>query len=276
MEIRFVPDAVRYPRLNTEELRAGYLIENLFVPGKAKLVYTDIDRAVVGGIVPAGQTLALETAKELASNFFAERREIGVINLAGNGSVRVDGQNFALAKRDCLYIGRGSQRIEFSSADAAQPAWFYLVSYPAHTTHPTRLVTPKDAEPVNLGSQKDANQRTIYKYIHLNGVKSCQLVMGFTELKEGSVWNTMPPHTHTRRTEVYLYFDVAPDAAVFHFMGSAQQTRHLVVRNGEAVLSPPWSMHCGAGTRAYSFVWAMGGENQEFTDMDQITVKELK
>ncbi len=276
MEIRFVPDAVRYPRLNTEELRAGYLIENLFVPGRARLVYTDIDRAVVGGIVPAGQTLTLETAKELASNFFAERREIGVINLAGNGSIHVDGQNFALAKRDCLYIGRGSKQIEFSSADAQQPAWFYLVSYPAHTTHPTRLVTPKDAEPVRLGSPKDANQRTIYKYIHLNGVKSCQLVMGFTELTEGSVWNTMPPHTHTRRTEVYLYFDVAPDAAVFHFMGSAQETRHLVVRNGEAVLSPPWSMHCGAGTRAYAFVWAMGGENQEFTDMDQITVKELK
>lgn len=276
MERRYLPDAVRYPRLNTGELRSGYLIENLFVPGIAKLVYTDVDRAVVGGIVPTSQKLALETAKELASSFFAERREIGVINLAGNGSISVDGQTFALAKRDCLYIGRGSKQIEFSSANAQQPAWFYLVSYPAHTAHPTRLVTPKDAEPVNLGTPKDANQRTIYKYIHLNGVKSCQLVMGFTELKEGSVWNTMPPHTHTRRTEVYLYFDVAPDAAVFHIMGSAEETRHLVVRSGEAVLSPPWSMHCGAGTRAYSFVWAMGGENQEFTDMDQIAVKELK
>jgi 4-deoxy-L-threo-5-hexosulose-uronate ketol-isomerase len=276
MEIRFVPDAVRYPRLNTDELRAGYLIENLFVPGKAKLVYADIDRAIVGGIAPAGQKLALETSKELASSFFAERREIGVINLAGNGSISVDGQTFALAKQDCLYIGRGSKQIEFGSADAQQPAWFYLVSYPAHAAHPTRLVTPKDAEPVQIGSQKDANQRTIHKYIHLNGVKSCQLVMGFTELKEGSVWNTMPPHTHSRRTEVYLYFDVAPDAAVFHMLGGAQETRHLVVRNGEAVLSPPWSMHCGAGTRAYSFVWAMGGENQDYTDMDQIAVKELK
>jgi 4-deoxy-L-threo-5-hexosulose-uronate ketol-isomerase len=276
MEIRFVPDAVRYPRLNTEELRAGYLIENLFAPGQAKLVYTDIDRAVVGGIVPAGRTLALETSKELAANFFAERRELGVINLAGNGSIRVDGQTFALAKRDCLYIGRGSRHIEFSSANAGQPAWFYLVSYPAHTTHPTRLVTPKDAEPVRLGSPQEANQRTIYKYIHAGGVQSCQLVMGFTELKEGSVWNTMPPHTHTRRTEVYLYFDVAAEAVVFHVMGSAQQTRHLIVRNGEAVLSPPWSMHCGAGTRAYSFVWAMGGENQEFTDMDPIALKDLK
>jgi 4-deoxy-L-threo-5-hexosulose-uronate ketol-isomerase len=276
MEIRYLPDVVRYPRLNTEELRAGYLIENLFVPGKSKLVYTDIDRAVVGGIVPTTQKLVLETAKQLASNFFAERREIGVINLAGNGSITVDSQTFALAKRDCLYIGRGSNQIEFLSADAAQPAWFYLVSYPAHTTYPTRLVSPKDAEQVQVGAPKDANQRTIRKYIHLNGIKSCQLVMGFTELKEGSIWNTMPPHTHTRRTEVYLYFDVGPDTAVFHMMGTAQETRHLVVRNGEVVLSPPWSMHCGAGTRHYSFVWAMGGENQEFTDMDQITVKELK
>jgi 4-deoxy-L-threo-5-hexosulose-uronate ketol-isomerase len=276
MEIRYVPDAVRYPRLNTDELRAGYLIENLFVPGKAKLVYTDIDRAVVGGIVPASQKLVLETSKELAANFFAERREIGVINLAGDGSIHVDGQTFELAKRDCLYIGRGSKQVEFSSADAKRPAWFYLVSYPAHAAYPTRLVTPKDAEQVNIGSPKEANERTIRKYIHTGGIKSCQLVMGFTELKEGGVWNTMPPHTHTRRTEVYLYFDVAPDAAVFHMMGSAQETRHLVVRNGEAVLSPPWSMHCGAGTRHYSFVWAMGGENQEFTDMDQIAVKELK
>jgi 4-deoxy-L-threo-5-hexosulose-uronate ketol-isomerase len=276
MESRSLPDAVRYPRLNTEELRAAYLIEDLFVPGKSKLVYTDIDRAVVGGIVPAGQKLALETSKELAANFFAERREIGVINLAGNGSITVDGQTFALAKRDCLYIGRGSKQIEFSSTDARQPAWFYLVSYPAHAAYQTQLASPKDAEQVQTGATKDANQRTIHKYIHLNGIKSCQLVMGFTELKEGSVWNTMPPHTHTRRTEVYLYFDVAPDAAVFHMMGSGQETRHLVVRNGEAVLSPPWSMHCGAGTRNYSFVWAMGGENQEFTDMDQIAVKELK
>jgi len=276
MEIRLAPDLTRYPRLTTDELRAGYLIENLFLTGTVQLVYTDVDRAIVGGVVPTTQRLTLEASKELAASYFAERREIGVINLAGSGSITVDGQSFALAKRDCLYIGRGSKQIEFSSANSKEPAWFYLVSYPAHAAHPTRLATPKDAELVHLGSPKDANERTIRKYIHTGGIKSCQLVMGFTELKEGSVWNTMPPHTHTRRTEVYLYFDVAPDAAVFHIMGSAQETRHLVVRNGEAVLSPPWSMHCGAGTRHYSFVWAMGGENQEFTDMDQIAVKELK
>ena len=276
MEIRFAPDAARYQRLTTGELRAGYLIENLFQPGSVQLLYTDVDRAVVGGIVPTTQKLLLGTAKELASTYFAERRELGVINVGGKGSVTVDGKKFALKKRDCLYIGRGGQRIEFASADGKVPAWFYLMSYPAHTTYPTKLARAKDAELVNLGSQRDANERTIYKYIHLNGIKSCQLVMGFTELKKGSVWNSMPPHTHTRRTEVYLYFDVAADAAVFHFMGSAQHTRHLVVRNGEAVLSPPWSLHCGAGTRHYSFIWAMGGENQEFTDMDQIAVKDLK
>jgi len=276
MEIRFVPDLTRYPRLNTAELRAGYLIEKLFQPGSIQLLYTDVDRAVVGGAVPTTQKLLLGTAKELASTYFAERRELGVINIGGKGAITVDGKEFQLEKQDCLYIGRGSQKIEFASSDARTPAWFYVMSYPAHTTYPTKLVTPKDAEPVNLGSQKDANQRTIYKYIHLNGVKSCQLVMGFTELKEGSIWNTMPPHTHTRRTEVYLYFDVAPDAAVFHTMGPADETRHLIVRNGEVVLSPPWSMHCGAGTRAYSFIWAMGGENQEFADMDQVKVEALK
>jgi 4-deoxy-L-threo-5-hexosulose-uronate ketol-isomerase len=276
MEIRFAPDLARYPRLTTAELRAGYLIENLFQPGSVQLFYTDMDRAVVGGVVPTSKKLLLGTAKDLASAYFAERRELGVIDIGGKGSISVDGKEFSLEKRDCLYIGRGSKKIEFASADAKTPAWFYLVSYPAHTVYPTKLVTPKDAEPVNLGSQKDANQRTIHKYIHVNGVKSCQLVMGFTELKEGSIWNTMPPHTHARRTEVYLYFDVAPDAAVFHFMGPAEETRHLVVRNGQAVISPPWSMHSGGGTRSYSFIWAMGGENQEFTDMDQIPVSALK
>jgi 4-deoxy-L-threo-5-hexosulose-uronate ketol-isomerase len=276
MEIRFAPDLVRYQRLTTAELRAGYLIENLFQPGTVRLVYTDVDRVIVGGIVPTGQNLSLGTSKELAVSYFTERRELGVINIGGKGAITVDGKEFALEKRDCLYIGRGSQRIEFASANAQSPAWFYLVSYPAHAAYPTQRATIKDAEAVELGSQRDANQRTIRKYIHAKGIQSCQLVMGFTELKEGSVWNSMPPHTHTRRTEVYLYFDVAPDAAVFHTMGPAEETRHLVVRNGEAVLSPPWSMQCGAGTRSYSFVWAMGGENQEYADMDQIPVNALK
>jgi 4-deoxy-L-threo-5-hexosulose-uronate ketol-isomerase len=263
-------------RMTTAELRASYLVENLFQPGTVQLVYTDVDRAIVGGVVPTAQKLALEASKELAATYFAERREIGVLNLGGKGTITVDSKEFVLARRTCLYIGRGSQKIDFSSADPKEPAWFYLISYPAHTPHPTRLATEADAEPVELGSQRDANQRTILKYIHTKGIPSCQLVMGFTVLKEGSIWNTMPPHTHARRSEVYLYIDIAPDAAVFHCMGTAQETRHLVVHNGEAVLSPPWSIHCGAGTRNYGFVWAMGGENQEFTDMDQIAVKDLR
>jgi 4-deoxy-L-threo-5-hexosulose-uronate ketol-isomerase len=276
MELRYTPDIERYPRLTANELRAGYLVQNLFQPGTMHLVYTDVDRAIIGGIVPTTQKLLLGTSKELASSFFAERREIGVINIGGKGAITVDSKEFALAKRDCLYIGRGSKQLEFSSMNPQEPAWFYLVSYPAHVTHPTRLATVADAEPVALGTQRDANQRTIRKYIHGGGIPSCQLVMGFTELKEGSIWNTMPPHTHARRSEIYLYFDLPVDAAVFHFMGSAPETRHLVVRNGEAVLSPPWSIHCGAGTRHYCFVWAMGGENQEFTDMDQVAVGMLK
>jgi len=276
MQTRNVADATRMMRMTTAELRASYLVENLFQPGTVQLVYTDVDRAIVGGVVPTTQKLALEASKELAATYFAERREIGVLNLGGKGSINVDGKTFALAKCDCLYIGRGSQKIDFSSADATQPAWFYLISYPAHMSHPTRLATAADAEALELGSQRDANQRTLRKYIHAKGIPSCQLVMGFTVMKEGSIWNTMPPHTHARRSEVYLYFDIAPDAAVFHCMGGVQETRHLVVRNGEAVLSPPWSIHCGAGTRSYGFVWAMGGENQEFTDMDQIAVKDLQ
>lgn len=276
METKYSPDRDRYPRLTTDELRDGYLVQNLFQPGTVRLVYTDLDRAVIGGVVPMTQKLALGTSKHLAATYFAERREIGVINIGGNGTITVDGKDFALAKRDCLYIGRGSKQIEFGSVNPQVHASFYLVSYPAHAVHPTRLATGAEAQAVELGTQRDANQRTIRKYIHPGGVLSCQLVMGFTELKEGSVWNTMPPHTHGRRTEIYLYFDVAPDAVVFHFMGGAEQTRSLVVRNGEAVLSPPWSIHCGAGTRNYSFIWAMGGENQEFSDMDQIPVDALK
>jgi 4-deoxy-L-threo-5-hexosulose-uronate ketol-isomerase len=276
METKYSPDHDRYPRLTTDELRDGYLVQNLFQPGTVRLVYTDLDRAVIGGVVPTTQKLALGTSKHLAATYFAERREIGVINIGGKGTITVDGKEFALAKRDCLYIGRGSKQIEFSSASSQEHAWFYLVSYPAHAAHPTRLATAAEAQAVELGTQRDANQRTIRKYIHTGGILSCQLVMGFTELKEGSVWNTMPPHTHARRTEIYLYFDVASDATVFHFMGGAEQTRSLVVRNGEAVLSPHWSIHCGAGTRNYSFIWAMGGENQEFSDMDQIPVYALK
>ncbi len=195
-----------------------------------------------------------------------------MINIGCEGTVTVDGSEFTMARLDALYIGRGSRDIAFASADAANPARFYLVSYPAHAAHPTTHARIADAEPVRLGSSKECNERTIYKYIHPAGIKSCQLVMGCTQLEGGSVWNTMAPHTHERRSEVYMYFDLAETAAVFHFMGQPQETRHIVVRDGQVVISPSWSIHAGAGTTNYSFVWAMGGENQDFTDTDGIQV----
>jgi 4-deoxy-L-threo-5-hexosulose-uronate ketol-isomerase len=257
------------------DLRRAFLIEALFPPGKVELVQTGLDRAVVGSAVPLAEKLTLGPTPELRSGFLCERRELGILNIGGSGAVTVDGTRYSLAARDALYVGRGSRQIEFESERSSAPARFYLVSYPAHAKFPTRQVRREEAQPMQLGSRRDANERTIYKYIHADGVQSCQLVMGFTQLKEGSVWNTMPPHTHMRRTEIYLYFDVEPDACVMHFMGTPEATRHLVVRNEQAVLSPGWSIHCGAGTRAYSFAWAMGGENQEFADMDPVKVSEL-
>jgi 4-deoxy-L-threo-5-hexosulose-uronate ketol-isomerase len=276
METRYVPDFERYRRMTAAELRDGYLVEGLFEPDAIRLVYADIDRVVLGTAVPQSRALALGTDKELAAGYFTERREIGVMNIGGQGTVIAGSETFKLAARDCLYIGRGTRSVEFRSEDPRDPARFYLVSYPAHATHPTRMAARADVEAVALGSPADANQRTIRKYIHPGGIHSCQLVMGCTDLKEGSVWNTMPPHTHARRTEVYLYFDVAAEATVFHLMGTASETRHIAVRNGEAVLSPPWSIHSGVGTRHYSFIWAMGGENQEFADMDGISVRDMK
>lgn len=254
--------------MTTAELRQAFLVESLFAPGELRMVYVDVDRAIAGAAAPTREPLALGTSKELASEYFAERREIGVINVGGPGTVTVDGEAFALERRDGLYIGRGSRDIRFESADAMAPALLYFVSYPAHAGYPTRRLTLADAGDVHLGAVADANVRTIHKYIHPAGAQSCQLVMGLTELEVGSVWNTMPPHTHERRSEVYLYFDIDDEALVFHMMGAPEETRHVVVRNRQVVLSPSWSIHCGVGTRRYSFVWAMGGENQDFDDMD--------
>ncbi|MGD0464090.1 MAG: 5-dehydro-4-deoxy-D-glucuronate isomerase [Tepidisphaeraceae bacterium] len=277
MKIRAVADQVRYQRMTTAELRESFLVEDLFEPGAVELLYSDVDRAVIGSIVPTEEKLVLPTSKaQLASEYFAERREIGLINIGAAGNVIVDGQSYAMENCDGLYIGRGSRQIEFESRGNSEPARFFLMSYPAHVTHPTTHIKRSGAEAVELGSVRDANQRTIHKYIHPKGIASCQLVMGFTELKEGSIWNTMPPHTHSRRTEVYLYFNVDPAARVFHVMGTPQETRHLVVKNGQGVISPSWSIHAGAGTRNYSFVWAMGGENQDFDDMDRIAIEELR
>ena len=277
MEIRFAPNAHATQRMTTEELRSNFLAENLFEQGKITLIYSDVDRAIIGGIVPTSAPLQLlASKKEMAADYFCERREGGIINVGEQGSVIVDGKSFELQKRDVLYIGRGSKEILFSSQKADQPAYFYLMSYPAHKEYPTKLAKYSDAEPQHLGNQKDANKRTIFKYIHLNGIQSCQLVMGMTELDEGSVWNTMPPHTHVRRSEVYMYFNLKPESMVFHFMGEPVQSRNIIVRDKQAVISPSWSIHCGAGTTNYSFVWAMGGENQEFSDMDAIPMKDLR
>jgi len=263
--------------MTTAELRESFLIEDLFQSGSVELYYTDVDRAVIGSIVPAGKKLSLGTSKEqLAAEYFAERREIGLINTGASGNVIVDGKSFVLENCDGLYVGRGSKQIEFESRNSADPARFFLMSYPAHTSYPTAHAKKANAEATNLGSVKDANQRTIYKYIHPKGIASCQLVMGFTQLKEGSIWNTMPPHTHSRRTEVYLYFNLDASARVLHVMGTPTETRHLLVKNGQAVISPSWSIHAGAGTQNYSFIWAMGGENQAFDDMDPAPITELR
>jgi 4-deoxy-L-threo-5-hexosulose-uronate ketol-isomerase len=216
------------------------------------------------------------TDAELRAAYFCERRELGVLNIGGSGAVEVDGKKYEMNKTDCLYISRGSKDISFHSKDQANPAAYYLLSYPAHAAYPTTLATVKDAAPVELGTLADANRRTLYKYIHMDGIKSCQLVMGFTRMQEGAVWNTMPPHTHTRRSEVYIYFDLDPKRRVMHFMGTPQQTRHLIVADRQAVISPSWSIHCGCGTGAYTFCWGMGGENQAFDDMDPAPTAQLR
>ena len=276
MDTRYLADGVRYATMSAAEMRDTFLVTSLFAPGELRLVYCEADRAVIGSAVPLAQPVVLSAADELRAAFFCQRRELGVLNIGGAGSVRVDGTTHALASLDGLYIGRGSREVVFVSDDSRQPAQFYLASYPAHAAFPTALARRTDAAKVQLGTQAECNRRTIHKYIHPDGIKSCQLVMGFTVLEEGSVWNTMPPHTHTRRSEIYLYFDVAPEARVFHFMGRPEETRHLVVADRQAVVSPAWSIHCATATRRYTFCWAMGGENQTFDDMDGVQVGALR
>jgi 4-deoxy-L-threo-5-hexosulose-uronate ketol-isomerase len=269
-------DPVRYARMTTEELRETFLVESMFAPGKISLAYIDVDRTVVGGAIPMEAPLALSADDALRSTYFTERRELGVLNIGGKGTVAVGDKAYVMEKLDCLYIGRGNKDISFASADPKTPAAFYLLSYPAHTAYPVTLARKADAAAVPLGSEANVNKRTIYKYIHPDGIKSCQLVMGFTQLAVGSAWNTMPAHTHMRRSEVYLYFDLAPESRVFHMMGPGQQTRHLVVADRQIAISPSWSIHSGVGTTNYSFCWGMGGENQTFDDMDGIPIKDLK
>ncbi len=275
MRLTQVADAIRYSRMTAEELRGAFLVDTLFEPGRISLVYVDLDRTVIGSAIPVDSPLSLETDPDLRADYFTERRELGVFNIGGSGAVEVNGNRVELAHLDAMYIGRGNARIAFLSRNASAPAEFYLLSYPAHTAFPVAKIDSRQVEPVVLGSGGTANHRKVTKLIHLEGARSCQLVMGFTELSPGSVWNTMPPHVHMRRSEVYLYFNLAPADRIIHMMGPAHQTRHIVVANKQVVISPGWSIHAGVGTSSYSFCWGMGGENQVYNDMDPVAIADL-
>jgi 4-deoxy-L-threo-5-hexosulose-uronate ketol-isomerase len=276
MKTILMADPVRYPRMNTDELRETFLLDSLYEPGKLHLNYVDLDRSVVGFAAPLDAPIALPTYPELRAEYFTERRELGVLNIGGPGTITVEGESYGLNNLDVLYVGRGNKQVTFASKDQAAPAIYYLLSYPAHAVYPVALVRKEDAVPTELGSLETCNKRTICKYIFLQGARSCQLVMGVTHLAPGSNWNTMPPHTHMRRSEIYMYFNVAADARVMHFMGPPAETRHIVMADKGIVVSPGWSVHCGVGTRAYSFCWGMGGENQDYADMDPAPLEILR
>jgi 4-deoxy-L-threo-5-hexosulose-uronate ketol-isomerase len=265
-------DAKNY---TTEELRREFLINNLFVENQIKLVYTMYDRLIVGGIMPVNQALTLETIDELKAPYFLERRELGIINVGGKGKVTVDGTVYELNNKEALYIGKGNKEVTFEAVNGEQP-YFYINSAPAHQAFPTKKITKAEAEIVELGDAKYANRRTINKLIVNSVLETCQLQMGMTELHEGSVWNTMPSHTHTRRMEAYFYFDLEEGQTVSHFMGQPTETRHIFLKNRDAVISPEWSIHSGVGTANYTFIWGMAGENMDYGDMDAVKTDELK
>ena len=275
MELRTAASPRDVKTYDTARLREEFLIQDLFRPDDIKLVYSHIDRIITGSATPVTKALVLTAGDELRADYFLQRREMGVINIGGEGTVTVDGTVYTLRYKDGLYIGRGSRDISFASADPEHPAKFYLNSCPAHKEYPTVYIRPEDCVRVELGSLEQSNHRTICKYILPGQVESCQLVMGMTSLKPGSVWNTMPCHTHDRRMEVYLYFDMPKDAFVMHYMGEPQETRHIVMRNEQAVISPSWSIHAGSGSQAYTFIWGMCGENQDFDDMDGMATTDI-
>jgi len=277
MQVRYSPDQKSFKEMSTDELRESYLIDSLFVPNEIPMVYSDIDRSITGSAVPAGKVLNLTaTKKEMAADYFCERRELGVINTGNEGYITVDDVEYRMNYRDALYIGRGAKSIQFKSCNKDNPARFYFVSYPAHASYPVKHITFEQAIHKHLGSVETSNKRTIHQYILPDILPTCQIVMGLTELEDGSVWNSMPCHTHQRRSEVYMYFNLKPEAFVLHLFGEPHETRHIIMRNGQAVLSSSWSLHSGCGTQSYSFIWAMGGENQVFDDMDGIPMTELK
>lgn len=280
MEVRPGANPNDVKNYDTDRLRHDFLIQDVFVPGEIKTIYSQIDRIIVGSATPAGKALKLTAGDELRAAYFLERREMGVINIGGKGTITLDGVKYDFDYKDGIYIGMGTKEVIFESADAENPAKFYFNSAPAHKTYPTVFINPeKDILPENkkeLGCLENANHRTIRKYILPGQVESCQLEMGMTALEPGSVWNTMPCHTHDRRMEVYLYFEVPENDVVFHYMGEPTQTRHIVMRNEEAVISPSWSIHSASATHAYTFIWGMVGENQDFDDMDDVDMKDLR
>lgn len=275
-EVRYAnhPNDSKY--YDTEELRENYLVEHVFVKDDISLVYSHQDRIIAGGVYPVTKELKLETSDELRANYFLERRELGIINIGGDGVVTLDGQVYNVKSKDGLYVGKGTKDVLFKSVDSKNPAKFYIASAPAHMTYPTYYIDFEKANHRPCGEAKTLNKRVINQYIHPDVCKSCQLAMGMTCLEEGSGWNTMPSHTHERRMEVYFYFDIPEGNVVFHMMGEPQETRHIVMRNEELVISPSWSIHSGVGTANYSFIWAMCGENQEFDDMDNIETTDLR
>ncbi len=276
MEVRHTTNPTDVKQYTTERLRSEFLIESLFVQEQIKMTYTHYDRMVVGGAFPVKETLTLEAAETLKTEYFLERREIGFLNIGGPAVITVDGEQYELDKLDVLYVGKGKRDVKVASKDSANPTKLYFCSALAHKEIETRKMTMEEANPTHLGSQETSNERILYKYIHNDGIQSCQLMLGVTSLQTGSVWNTMPSHVHDRRMEAYLYFDMKDDTRIFHMMGEPSETRHLVVANEQAIISPPWSIHSGVGTSNYTFCWSMAGENYTFTDMDAVPASELK
>ena len=263
-------------KYDTNQLREHYMVEEIFIDDKMELTYSHVDRIIFGGIKPVNESLKLEAGKSMGVDYFLERREMGVINVGGEGIVSIDGEEFALNNKDGLYIGKGNKGIIFKSSNPKNPAKFYINSVPAHKEYKTVKIEIEKANPVKLGDNSTLNKRTIYQYVHPNVCESCQLLMGLTILEPGSAWNTMPCHTHERRMEVYFYFDMEEDTRVIHLMGEPTETRHLIVKNEQAIISPSWSIHSGVGTSNYTFIWGMCGENQTFTDMDHISMDTLR
>jgi 4-deoxy-L-threo-5-hexosulose-uronate ketol-isomerase len=278
MDIRQSIHSDHAKALDTTGLRNEFLVETIFTADQYTMTYSHIDRIIVGGVMPVTRSVSVggEVGKQLGVSYFLERRELGVINIGGPGTITVDGTCYEIGHRDALYVGKGAKEVVFESVDKAKPARFYYNCAPAHTTYPTKRVTPADVAPVTLGEDVTSNRRTINKYFVPDVLETCQLSMGLTELAPGNLWNTMPCHTHERRMEVYFYFGLQENSCVFHMMGQPQETRHIVVQNEQAVISPSWSIHSGVGTRAYTFIWGMVGENQVFDDMDHVKVDDLR